>query len=71
MINLLYYKTKRQIEVINDDEPIKYRKEIIKVKFESKDYLFLSKTFSISDIIIVAASVLEKMVNIIHNFFFT
>ena len=32
----------------------------MKIKFESDDNLPLGKTFSISDIIIVAASVLEK-----------
>ena len=32
----------------------------MKIKFESDDNLPLGKTFSISDIIIVSASVLEK-----------
>ena len=41
----------------------------MKIKFESDDDLPLSKTFNVLDIIIVAASV-EKMVNIIHNFFY-
>ena len=53
-------ETKRKIEVINDDEPIKYRKDFMKIKFESDDDLPLGKTFNITDIIIVAASVLEK-----------
>ena len=56
----LWEETKRQIEVINDDEPIKYRKEFMKIKFESDDDLPLGKTFNILDMIIVAASVLEK-----------
>ena len=62
-------KTKRQNEVINDDEPIKYRKYFMRIKFESDDDLPLGETFSISDMIIVAVSVLEKMVNIIHKLF--
>ena len=53
-------ETKKQIEVINDDEPIKYRKDFMKIRFESYDDLSLDKAFSISDMIIAAASVLEK-----------
>ena len=45
---------------MNDDEPIKYRKEFMKIKFESDDDLPLGKTFNILNIIIVVASVLEK-----------
>ena len=41
----------------------------MKIKFKSDDDLASGKTFSISDMIIVATSVLEKMVNIIHNLF--
>ena len=51
----LWKQTKRQIEVINDDEPIKYRKEFMKIRFESDDNFPLGKTFSISDMIIVVA----------------
>ena len=56
----LWEETKRQIEVINDDEPIKYRKDFIKIKFESDDDLPLGKTFNIADMIIVVTSVLEE-----------
>ena len=56
----LWEKTKKQTEVINDDEPIKYRKDVMKIRFESNDDLSLDKAFSISDMIIAAASVLEK-----------
>ena len=63
-------ETKRQNEVINDDEPIKYRKYFMRIKLESDDDLPLGETFSISDMIIVAVSVLEKMVNIIHKLFY-
>ena len=52
-------ETKRQIEVINDDEPIEYRKDFMKIRFESDDDLPLGKIFNIVDII-VAAYVLEK-----------
>ena len=53
-------ETKKQIEVINDDEPIKYRKDFMKTSFESDDDLPLGKTFNIADMIIVVASALEK-----------
>ena len=56
----LWKETKRKIEVINNDEPIEYKKDFIKIKFESDDDLSLGKTFNIADIIIVVASVLEK-----------
>ena len=55
----LWEETKRQIEVINDDEPIEYRKDFMKIRFESDDDLPLGKIFNIVDII-VAAYVLEK-----------
>ena len=56
----LWEETKRQIEVINDDEPIEYRKDFMKIKFESDDDLPLGKTFNILDMIIVVAFVLDK-----------
>ena len=56
----LWEETKRQIEVINDDEPIEYRKDFMKIRFESDDDLPLDKTFNIVGMIIVAASVLKK-----------
>ena len=62
-------ETKNQIDVTNDDEPFEYRKDFMKIRFESDDNLPLGKTFKILDMIIVAASVLEKKeVNIIHKF---
>ena len=63
-------KTKRQNEVINDDEPMKYRKYFMRIKFESDDDLPLGETFSISDMIIAAVSVLKKILNIIHKLFY-
>ena len=46
--------------VINNDKPIEYRKDFMKIKFESDDDLNLHKAFNILDMIIAAASVLEK-----------
>ena len=56
----LWRETKKQIEVINDDEPTEYRKDFMKIKFESDNDLPLGETFNIVDMIIVVASVLEK-----------
>ena len=56
----LWEETKKQIEVINDDEPMEYRKDFMKIKFESDDALLLGKTFNILDMIVVVASALEK-----------
>ena len=53
-------ETKKQIEVINNDEPIKHRKDFIKIWFEWDNDLPLGKAFNILDMIIVAASVLQK-----------
>ena len=62
-------ETKKQIEVINEDEPIACRKDFMKVKFESDDDLPLGKVFNILDMVVAAASVLEKkMVNSFTNF---
>ena len=55
----LWEETKRPIEVINDDKPIKYKKGFIKTKFKSEGDLPLGKTFIMSDKT-VAASVLDK-----------
>ena len=56
----IWEETKEQIEAINDDEPIKYRKDFMKIRFESVDDFLSSKTFNILDMIIAAASVLER-----------
>ena len=55
----LWQETKRQIEVIDDDESIEYRKNF-KIRFESDGDLPLGETFNIVHMIIAAASVLEK-----------
>ena len=56
----LWEETKRQIEIINNDEPIEYRKDFMEIKFELDDDLPLGKTFNILDMIIVVAFVLDK-----------
>ena len=52
--------SKRQNKVINVDEPIEYRKDSMKIMFESDDNLPLGNSFNILDVIIFASSVLEK-----------
>ena len=54
-------ETKRQIESINDDEPIEYRKDFMKIRFESDDDLPLGKTFNILDILIDISIFILKM----------
>ena len=56
----LWEETKRQIEVLNDDEPVKCKKDFMKIEFESDNNLPLSKTFNTTDMIIAVASVLES-----------
>ena len=56
----LWEETKRQIKVISYDEPIEYRKDFMKIKFQSDDDLLLGKAFIILAMIIVVASTLEK-----------
>ena len=56
----LWEETKRRIEVINDYEPMKYRKDFMKINFESDNDLPLGKTFDTPDMIIVVASALGK-----------
>ena len=67
----LWRETKKQIEVINDDEPSESRKDFMKIKFESDDDLPLGETFNVADMIIVVASVLEKNGKYYPQFFFT
>ena len=45
----LWEETNRQIELINDDEPIENRKDFMKIRFESDDDLPLGETFNILD----------------------
>ena len=61
--------SKRQNKVINDDEPIEYRKDSMKIMFESDDNLPLGNSFNVLDLIILLHLFL-KNINIIHKFFY-
>ena len=47
----LWDETKNQIETINGGEPIKYKRDFMKIKFESGDDLTLGKILSIPNMI--------------------
>ena len=49
----LWKENKKQIEAINDGKPIKYRKDFMRIRFESVDDLPWGKTLNISEMIIV------------------
>ena len=65
----LWEEIKRQIKVINDDESIKYRKDFMKIRFESVNGLPQGETFNIIGVIIFAASVLGKKCKYYPQFF--
>ena len=48
----LWDETKNQIETINSSEPIEYKKDFIKTRFESDENLLLGKILSIPGMII-------------------
>ena len=56
---------------MNDDEPIKYRKDFIKIMFWLEDDLPLSQTFNFLEIITVVACGLEKNGKCYPHIFFT
>ena len=56
----LWDKIKNQIETINGVEPIKYKKDFMKIRLESDDNLPLRKILSIPGMIIVVGSVLQE-----------
>ena len=56
----LWDEIKDQIETISSNQPIKYEKNFMKIKFESYDDLPLGKILSIPVCIIVARSVFEE-----------
>ena len=57
----LWDEIKNQIETINGGEPIKHKKDVMKVGFESDDNYFpLGKILSIPSIIIVTTSVFQE-----------
>ena len=59
---------KNLIEKVNN-KPSEYRKEFMKIKFNSDDNLPLNKTLKIHNMTIVLDLFLKKMVNIINKFF--
>ena len=56
----LWSEIKNQIKTINGGEPFKYKKDFIKIGFESDDALPLDKILSIPSMIIVTRSVLQE-----------
>ena len=56
----LWDKIENQTETVNGGEPIKYRKNFMKVRIESDDELTLGKILSIPSIIIVTRSVFQE-----------
>ena len=56
----LWDEIKNQIETINIGESIKYKKDFMKIRFESNDDLPLGKTLSIPCMIRVVKSVFQK-----------
>ena len=56
----LWDEIKNQIETINGGEPIEYKKDFTKVRFEPDDDLPLGKILSIPSMIIVTRSVFQE-----------
>ena len=56
----LWDEIKDQIKRINSDNPIKYRKDFMKARFESNDDLRLGKILNIPVCIIVVKSDFQK-----------
>ena len=54
------YEIKNQIEAKNGGEPIKYKRDFMKIRFESNDGLSLSKILNIPGMIILAGSVFQE-----------
>ena len=48
------------METINGDEPIEYKKDFMKIRFESDDNLSLGKMLSILRMIMVTRSVFQE-----------
>ena len=56
----LWNEIKNQIETINGGKRIEYKKDFMKIRFESDDDLSLGKVLSIHNLIIVNKSVLQE-----------
>ena len=59
----LWDEIKNQIETINGDKPIKYKKSFMKIRFKSDDDLPLGKILSIPSMILVVRSVFQEVNN--------
>ena len=53
-------KIKNQIKTINGGEPIKYKRDFMKIEFESDDALPLDKILNNLDMAMVVGSVLQE-----------
>ena len=67
----LWDEIKNQIQIMNDSEPIKYKKNFIKIRFESDNGLPLSKILSNPSMIIVVKSVFQKDKQVLSKSLFT
>ena len=60
---------KEQTELISSNKVIKYSKDFMKIKFESKDDLPISKIINIPVCVIIITGVFEEDSKYYHNFF--
>ena len=65
----LWSEIKDQIQLISGYKPIEYKKDFMKIKFESDDDFPLSKILNIPVCIIIVRSVFPEN-NIIHKYFY-
>ena len=71
----LWDEIKDEIELINGNEPIEYKKDFMKIRFESDDDLPLGKMFNIPVCIIIVRFVFQENNNyypkvFLHEFFY-
>ena len=67
----LWDEIKDQIELINGNTPIEYKKHFMKIRFESDDDLPLGKILNIPVCVINVRSVFQENSNYYPQFFFT
>ena len=56
------------VKTINGGEADKYRKDFMKIRFESADNLLLNEISNLHKLTIVVDLFFKRMVNIIHRF---
>ena len=66
----LWDEIKDQIELISGNRPIEYKKDFMKIKFESGDNLLLGKILNIPVCIIIVKSVFQKKQQLLSTSFF-